>query len=616
MAAPYIKSYSEGYGRTNRIQTPTGTLSTPALIPICAFIGGTTVNCGGLWKYLRKHLFAKEIPLLSEITHFVNFRISGRNLQTWRSKTFHEWFPDFKAPLFLDSGGFQLLNNKELGFEKYGLTLSPPDILKLQVDFGADVIATLDYPIAPNLRKSEATERMNSSIGNCLATLRILEKTGNNQTKVFVPVHGRTPAEVKGYIQEFLSRYKKARVRRQVDGFAIGSLVPIRNQPEKLIPLLMQLKRSLREAGLESKPVHAFGVASSFIPYLIYLGFDTFDSSTYVQNARNLRYADPATWMSLRATKLDELTCGCETCGSLDVKEMRGILTSDVSFQSIGGRFKSEFYADIAAHNLNLQLQAVSESIEAMKAESLEEYLLEFTRGKMRTQVPLELLGMEFTSLQKKLGRTVHPVPDSPEVKQTLSLKYKQSDFVIPETYRVPKRERILVLFPCSKEKPYSESQTFKRLTAAISSNLNGLSKQLHYVVLSGLYGPVPLRFENLPQTLNYDFVLSFRNEKGIKRIGESLNAYIKKHSGAFDHILVVAASKPYRDAAAKGLKGVKSAKIFPEKDKNGRYNGRAVQQLQAIEQCVDFLMSLEDEIHRTSKNGNRKNIPKQSKKN
>jgi tRNA-guanine family transglycosylase len=587
------KECTEGHARLGDLSTRQGKIQTPCLFPVVNFIGGTTVNCGGLWKYVRQHLFRLDLPLMSEIMHFLNFNISPNSLNQWREKSFHKWFADFKQPLFLDSGGFQLLNNKEFGLDRFELKVAPKEILELQLDFGGDIIATLDYPIPPTLLDAEAQERIQFSIKNTITTLKLLQSKGDKRTKVFVPIHGRSPEEIQSYIHRFVTRYNRSGLERSYDGFAVGSLVPLRAKPEQIIAILAAVKKTLAEKRLANFPVHVFGVGSTLIPYLVYLGFDTFDSSTYVQKARNLHYSHPVTWANQRATQLQELNCQCSVCEQLDLAEMHNVLKSSDSFQTVNGRFKSEFYAHIAMHNLNLHVGELKEAVQAAKSGCLEEHLIEFANNRIHQGKPLEALSTEFPELKKRMGRTIHAVVrPKARAKHNVSLKYKSKDFEIPDNYEVPKRHRILLLFPCSKEKPYSVSQTYKRISTAVNENLNGAGKKIHFVVLSGLYGPVPLKYDRRPEIKNYDYVLTFRNHAGIEQVGERLAQYLKDHGKKFDHIVAFAASKPYRKAILKGIHGFDNAHVFP-KHKSTSSTGRTAQFQQGLEQCIEFLTSV-----------------------
>lgn len=585
-----------GYSRCGNIKTSHGAVQTPRLFPVINFIGGTTTNCGGMWKYTRQHIFGMGIPIMSEIMHFLDYHLSERALKKWRTQKFREWFPEFTQPVFLDSGGYQLLNSKSFDLTRYGLKATPKSILELQLDFGADIIATLDYPLPPNLKKSEAEERVHLTIENAITALRLLQKRQDTETLVFVPIHGRTPQELTAFLEKFVQRYKRSRLERKFDGLAVGSLVPIRNDAARVIELLWTVKNLVREHELEHLPLHVFGVGSDLIPFLVYLGFDTFDSSSYAQNARTLRYAEPETWVNHRVTQLRSIECECSACQQIDLAEMRTILKSDISFRRILGRFKSEYYALVAMHNLNQHLSELKIATRAAQNDTLESHLVEFSQKRSRTKRALEFLSEKQPTLRQELGRKIVPVQHKgTKHKQTVSMKYKPKDFSIPSTYQIPKDARVLFLFPCSKQKPYSKSQTFRRISNAVSTNLNGLGGQLHFVVVSGLYGPVPLEYDSLPQTRNYDFVLSFMNKKAVGEISQRIAQYVQDYGRNFDHIIALATTKPYRKAIEKGLKETPKAQIFPKSPTKKRMGKSQLDQL-GLQESMQFLQNLEEE--------------------
>jgi hypothetical protein len=136
-------------------------LSTPHLYPVINFITGTTPNGGGIWRYICNDLLDHQrgdVPAMSQVLHFLDYHLSPAALERWRVKPLREHYRqdrrepvEYRAPLFLDSGGFKLLFKPELTLAPYGL-LEPgheaESILKLQRDFGGDLIASLDYPLA------------------------------------------------------------------------------------------------------------------------------------------------------------------------------------------------------------------------------------------------------------------------------------------------------------------------------------------------------------------------------------------------------------------------------------------------------------------------------------
>ena len=589
-----IEMWPVGEARAGVLHTKHGELRTPVLLPVMSFIAGTTVRSGGIWKYTRDYLLKANIPMLSQIMHFLDFSVSPKSLNQWRQKTIHEWY-NYTQPLFLDSGGFKLLTNQSFDLDGWGFEATPESILDLQQDFGGDIIATLDYPLPLELRDDEALERMNLSIRNAVQTLKLLQERGDDQTVVFIPIHGRTPAEIKWYINHFLAAYHQAQIERNFDGFAIGSLVPRRNGPSLIMKLVSAAKSAISEAGYANLPVHVFGVASDLIPFLIYLGVDSLDSNTYIQSARNLIYTDPKSWKGLQARKLEKLDCGCDICRSLDLDEMKKVLNSEISYRRIDGKLKSEYYAMIAIHNLNLHLAEIKEATDAARSGCLEEHLIEFAERKPKTKAALEVLAAESRKLKEHLTRKIIPRPSTWEIdegqERVKSLRYKPSDFSLPSDYKVPENVDILLLIPCSNEKPYSASRSFKLVYEALKNSLGSQIKKIYPVIVSGLYGPVPLEFEDQPQIRNYDYQLTMRYVSGINRVAQRLSEYMAKYATCFNHVIAYAPSKPYRKAILEALEGFDNIHIFPEKPP--KKASRSTIQKQGLQECIAFLLSL-----------------------
>ena len=147
-------------------------LSTPILYPVVSFMTGSTPRGGGLWKYILRDFMKNDVPMLSQVLHFLDFPINGKSLEKWRSKTVREWYRDvngaYDAPLLLDSGGFKLLYKAGLDLSEFGIDAETEadDILALQDDMGGEMIASLDYPLPPGLDRAEAETRMNRSLQN------------------------------------------------------------------------------------------------------------------------------------------------------------------------------------------------------------------------------------------------------------------------------------------------------------------------------------------------------------------------------------------------------------------------------------------------------------------
>jgi len=256
MASFRVKTIGDdGYGRLGELDVTHGPVETPVLFPVVNMIGGTTVKSGGVWRRMREKLIDKDHlqGIMFQTMSFTDYGISPDNLNNfWREETFHERFGDLNAPVFIDSGGFKLMNSDTFGEapekggipNEWGLYTDPKSILGLQLDFGADIVATLDYPIPPNLKESEKTERMNQSIDSAVECLRILDdpglleenfeinsraaerlrerKAAGDEPSVYIALHGHDYETINWYVGNFLDRVANIDVSSSFEGFAVG----------------------------------------------------------------------------------------------------------------------------------------------------------------------------------------------------------------------------------------------------------------------------------------------------------------------------------------------------------------------------------------------------------
>lgn len=174
--------------------------STPLLFPVVCLITGTSPRGGGLWKYIlhkNEHgVLNRNIPVMSQVLHFRNFIPKKKNsIECWRKSGIRERYnhepgllsKSYTVPIFFDSGGFQLLRNESIDLSIHGLPSDKKDllntVLELQKGFGCgssnNIIATLDYPLPPNLVEAEAKERMDKSISNALVTAQYLKESSS-----------------------------------------------------------------------------------------------------------------------------------------------------------------------------------------------------------------------------------------------------------------------------------------------------------------------------------------------------------------------------------------------------------------------------------------------------
>ena len=134
---------------------------------------GSTPYGGGLWKYILRDFMKRDVPLFSQVLHFLDFPVNGKEFgKVAKVKPFvsgtAKSTDHTKHRSCLIPEGFKLLYNTGLDLSEFGINAETEadDIIALQNDMGGDIIASLDYPLLTGLDRAEAERRMNRSLNN------------------------------------------------------------------------------------------------------------------------------------------------------------------------------------------------------------------------------------------------------------------------------------------------------------------------------------------------------------------------------------------------------------------------------------------------------------------
>ncbi|MFC7020418.1 MULTISPECIES: tRNA-guanine transglycosylase [Haloarcula] len=594
------------YGRRGEIDTPAGRIQTPELLPVVNLIGGTTTESGGIWRYTRRHLFESDSVqgIMFQAMSFLDYNLTPDNLEEWREKPLKQHFeesdvePGFDQPLFIDSGGFKLMNSTKFGQtpgeggseNDWDIYTNPESILDLQLDYGADIIATLDFPIPQNLNKEETTERMEKSIDNAVETLQLLDERELEETpSMYVAIHGHNYEDVNWYVSQFLDRADE--LDEAFEGFALGSLVPLSSSPDTLVDIVQGARDAIPEDRYDEIAFHVFGISGRLCPLLSLLGVDTFDSRSYQYAARNKKFIHPDTWQRISLDQIDDWDdwpCDCQACQNIHLDDMRhALLESEVSNKPIEGEhgthFKSEYYAQIAHHNFELYSRQMQQVRNAIDEGRLLERVANFAQGKNIVEKGLKraqlhnpelreqladigyeglVAGPDDETFQTKLSSFLEGVEDTTRKKRTISLKHGPNDFDILQRndYQPPSEADVLLILPCSQEKPYSESRTHQ----AVLSRLEDYRERYHKVSISGLYGPVPEDFEEADPVMSYEYVLTTADDDQVELVANRLARYLNRYGEQFDQIIAYTTNKAYRRAIDTAFNRYGRGEIYP----------------------------------------------------
>lgn len=577
-------------------------IRTPFLFPVALLMTGTTARGGATWKYIlqaqdektQEHtLLRRNSPILSQVLHFLDYKISPNSLQNWRSKTIRGLYNeqidrlDYQAPIFLDSGGYTLMWRTGLDLSKYGISLEPgqeaKSILQLQRDLGGDMIATLDYPLPPNLEPSEMLERTSRSMGNAIQAAELLRDDPDFKDYtpfLYMAVHGLTADAISTYVRDLFKKIEERELGESNFGLAIGSLVPLRKEPNKIAQIISIVKAvvsAIPEAYKAQIPVHVFGATGLLVPFLAYAGVDTFDSSTFIQEARVLKYLLPQTFQRRNIMEMSpqDIVCRCPICQNINLKELQSSLVSETVRQRLpSGHFKSKYYADIALHNFELDLGVLKETRARIAAESLDEYILKIAKEIPRMQNTLSALTAGDHELKRKASRSIQSLPSQLTIVHEspahyVSLSHTPQDFDVNSNgYKPADKKPILLIIPCSREKPYSASHSHRHLSVYLEKSIPGWYRQIDKVTLSGLYGPVPYIYESHPAIMEYDFRLTTNNRQQIKLCAERLAIFLQQQGDYYEHCIAYSTSNAYRTVFEYAARQYNRLEIFPKKPK------------------------------------------------
>ncbi|NMC58242.1 MAG: tRNA-guanine transglycosylase [Candidatus Methanofastidiosa archaeon] len=324
----------------SKIKTSNGDIKTPALLPVCALTYG-------VWD-----VFIEEqvIPpwKLSEATMFSLEYVRNTKYEDRVIDGFHKLFSE-KKPIFVDSGGFQSM--------KKGIERDPLEVLRFQEKLKADIAATFDYPVPLNVERHEYMKMLERSIESANLAL---EKKERKKMLLYSCVHGFSEDEISWYF---------SKLNEGFDGYAMGSLVPRKNDYKTLIEIIYKAKTLAHERG---KPLHIFGVTGFPLIYAIsYMGVETLDSWTYLVASVFKEYIHPETLKRVRMRKTGSIPkCDCFICKDYNMEDFLGATSIP--------------QARLSIHNLNIFMKEMELIKEHLRENSFEEIIKEKSKKNKR----------------------------------------------------------------------------------------------------------------------------------------------------------------------------------------------------------------------------------------
>ena len=280
----------DGMARIGKFATRSGTIETPALLPvvnpkICTVPPRELYDTFGFRALITNSYIIRNSPALKEKAQAVGL---------------HEML-DFPGVIMTDSGTFQS--------HMYGeVEVTNPEIIEFQKSIGTDIGTVLDIFTEPDWTYAKTKWSLETTLER---TKEACDMKGD------MMING----VVQGSIYTDLREYSAAGMAdMDVDVHPIGGIVPLMEQYRysELVDVVMSSKKGLNP----NRPVHAFGAGHPMVLALLTLmGCDLFDSASYAKFARDDRmmFLDG----TFRLQDMQTLDCNCPACRGQTLESLR-----------------------------------------------------------------------------------------------------------------------------------------------------------------------------------------------------------------------------------------------------------------------------------------------------
>jgi 7-cyano-7-deazaguanine tRNA-ribosyltransferase len=402
--------HSDLAGRIGKLETPHGTVETPAFVPVVHPVRQTVST-----------QFLKEMGFELVITNaYITIRHFGDEA---RRRGIHDII-GFDGSVMTDSGGYQVL--------EYGsVEVGPAAMARFEKEIKSDIPIPLDKPTGYGLDRETASQYVETTLKNCRDTLDVV---GETDALWVGPVQGAEHSELVEHSARELDSM----------GFqlmALGSPVELMEAYEfaTLARMIVAAKKVI-----PAKPIHLFGAGHPLtIPLAVALGCDMFDSASYMLYAKDGRYMTPNSTM--RLDQLTYLPCQCEVCSTHSLQDLRALE-------------RDQLVVEIAKHNLH----TLKAEVDAVKQSILDGRLWEYVMQKARAHPKLMEAARLFADLEMLEAGT-------PAFKGKAIYFYEPLDQYRPEAKRFRKmvsnfrsQKRRLVLCRETDLHPFYSTKTFR----------------------------------------------------------------------------------------------------------------------------------------------------------
>ncbi len=291
-----------------------------------------------------------------------------------------------------------------------------------------------------------------------------------------------------------------AKEPEKADVYVLGNAGALKN-PRDLVAAIV----SVREKIAPDTALYAPALATpANLALLVYLGIDILDGTRVVADGLLGRYhTRDGVW---KASELVELPCLCQHC--------REMATS--------GR-KAEL---LIAHNLQKLEEELLAVREAIRSETMREYIERQVRVTPEQTTAMRLLDQEHQYLEKRTPQSRRSTFYANCAESLGRVEVTRFAERVINRYKAPQSD-VLLLLPCSAKKPYSLSRSHRLFAESIGSH----RRYLHELILTSPLALVPRELEEAYPAASYDVPVTGRWDREERAwLCSCLDAYLKKN--------------------------------------------------------------------------------------
>jgi archaeosine synthase len=289
----------------------------------------------------------------------------------------------------------------------------------------------------------------------------------------------------------------------KADVYVLGSSGALKN-PRDLVAAIV----SVRERIAPDTALYAPALATpANLALLVYLGIDLLDGTRVVADGLLGRYhTRDGVW---KAAELVELPCRCENCREMATKGRKAQL--------------------LIAHNLQKLEEELLAVREAIRSETIREYIERQVRVSPEQTTALRLLDGEHQYLEKRTPQSRRSTFYANCAESLQRVEVTRFAERVINRYKAPESD-VLLLLPCSAKKPYSLSRSHRLFAESIGSS----RRYLHELILTSPLALVPRELEDAYPAASYDVPVTGHWDREERAwLTGCLQAYLKKNKYA-----------------------------------------------------------------------------------